>query len=389
MEERFNFHELRKFLAPEFIFGADARKLAGRYAKNLGGSFVLLVTDPGVMKAGWHNDIILALEKESIHFILYNNITPNPKMEEVMDGAEVYKKNKCNAIVAIGGGSAMDCAKGIGIVSTNHQHILKFEGVDRVTKPMPPLVCIPTTAGSSADVSQFAIINNTLDKVKIAIISKAVVPDVALIDPVTLTTMDSYLTACTGIDALVHAIEAYVSNASSHFTDLHALEAIRLISRNIVDSVNNQHDLEIKSKMMIGSLEAGLAFSNASLGTVHAMAHSLGGFLNLPHGECNAMLLPFVMDFNYSACPERYERIGEALNIETGKLQNPQLKYAILHEINRLKELCGINNSLSQKGVGSSDIPILAAKAIRDPCNATNPRKPNQRDLEVIYEEAM
>lgn len=187
--------ELRKFVAPEFIFGFGALKLAGRYAKNLGASRILVVTDPGVMAAGWTDQVIGSLILEDLPFVIYSEVTPNPRAEEVMRGAEVYKNTGCNLIMAVGGGSVMDCAKGIGIVVTNKKHILEFEGIDRIAIPIPPLICIPTTGGTSADVSQFAIISNTQAKNKIAIISKAVVPDVSLIDPLTLTTMDNYLAA--------------------------------------------------------------------------------------------------------------------------------------------------------------------------------------------------
>ena len=210
-----NVSMLRKFVAPEFIFGLEARRLAGRYAKNLGGQKILVVTDPGVIAAGWTKDVTESLEEANLAYTVFDGVTPNPRAEEIMAGAEIYQREGCNLIVAVGGGSPMDCAKGIGIVSTNKKHILEFEGVDLVPIPGPPLICIPTTGGTSADVSQFAIIANMREKVKIAIISKTVVPDVALIDPVTLTTMDSYLTACTGLDALTHAIEAFVSTAHS------------------------------------------------------------------------------------------------------------------------------------------------------------------------------
>ncbi len=381
--------ELRKFVAPEFIFGLDARKMAGRYATHLGGQKVLIVTDPGVIAAGWTHDVVASLEEERLNYVIFSGVSPNPRDTEVMAGAIFYQQEGCNAIVAVGGGSVIDCAKGIGIVSTNWRNILEFEGVDQVAMPMPPLICIPTTGGTSADVSQFAIVTNTREKVKIAIISKSVVPDVALVDPVTLTTMDPYLTACTGMDALVHAVEAFVSNASSHFTDLHALEGIRLISRNLVQSVENPHDVELRGAIMMGSLEAGLAFSNASLGGVHAMAHSLGGYLDLPHGECNAMLLQHVMDFNFTVTPERYLRIGEAMNLDLRGMVLKDKKLAIINEIARLRLMTGIDKTLGQRGLHSNDVPILAGKAIKDPCIVTNPRKPNQRDIEVIYQEAM
>jgi alcohol dehydrogenase class IV len=381
--------ELRKFVAPEFIFGLGARELVGKYAAHFEARKVLIVTDPGVIAAGWTDDVSDSLEQVGIPYTLYSEVTPNPKAEEVMAGAEVYKQEGCNAIVCVGGGSVIDCAKGIGIVCSNSRHILTFEGVDMVGAPMPPLICVPTTGGTSADVSQFAIITNVQEKVKIAIISKAVVPDVALIDPVVLITMNAYLTACTGMDALVHAIEAFVSNGSSPFTDIHALEAIRLVGANLVGSVANLQNIDLRGKIMLGSLEAGLAFSNASLGIIHAMAHSLGGYRDLPHGECNAMLLSHVMDFNFNAAPEKFLRIGEALGLDMRGMTLKIKKSAILSEIDRLAKAVGIVDTLGTKGVSRDDVAPLAANAIKDPCIATNPRKPSKRDIEVLYEEAI
>ena len=374
--------ELRKFVAPEFIFGNGARCLVGRYARNLGANHVLVVTDPGTIAAGWPKETTDNLEANGISYVVFSEISCNPRSEEAMAGAEVYAKEQCNAIVAIGGGSPMDCAKGIGIVSSNHRPILTFKGVDQVPIPSPPLICIPTTAGTSADVSQFAIITDTRNKTKVAIVSKAVVPDIALIDPRTTTTMNAELTACTGIDALVHAIEAYVSNAHSPITDLHALEAIRLVTSTLVQAAQNPNDMEARAKMMLGSLYAGLAFSNASLGAVHAMAHSLGGFLDFAHGKANAILLPHVIDFNFQMAADRYLRIGEAMGLE-----HPD-KAALLAEVTRLSEAVGIDYRLGQQGLHREDIPELAQKAMQDACMVTNPRRPTQQDIEAVYEKA-
>ena len=289
----------------------------------------------------------------------------------------------------MGGGSPIDCAKGIGIVSSNRQPILEFEGVDKVEIPGPPLICIPTTAGTSADVSQFAIITDRQRRVKIAIISKAVVPEVALIDPVTTTTMDAALTACTGLDALVHAFEAFVSTAQSPITDLHALEAIRLVTAHLPTAIANPADLKARSPMMLASLHAGLAFSNASLGLVHAMAHSLGGWLDFPHGEANALLLDHVVSFNFDAVPERYRRIGVAMGLELEGTPPAEVKAALIGAVQRLRTAAGISHTLGQKGVRADDIPHLATAALRDACLATNPRQPRQRDIETIYAKAL
>jgi len=380
---------LRKFVAPEFVFGRGALDLTGQYAANFGAEKVLIVTDPGVMAAGWCDKVIHSLEASGIPSVIFSGLTPNPKAGEVMEGTDFYLSQGCDLIVAVGGGSPMDCAKGIGIVSTNQRNILDFKGIDNVPLPGPPLICVPTTAGTSADVSQFAIINNEKERVKIAIISKTVVPDVALIDPATTLTMDAYLTACTGIDALVHAIEAFVSSAHSPIFDVHALEAIRLINDHLLDTLARPDDPELREHLMRASLEAGLAFSNASLGAVHAMAHSLGGYLGLAHGECNALLLDHVMAFNFEASRDRYEKIAGVMGLEMKNRTPSERKKALLEHIARMKKEAGISITLKDRGARSSDIPDLSEKAVQDPCLVTNPRQAAKRDLEVIYENAL
>jgi alcohol dehydrogenase class IV len=301
----------------------------------------------------------------------------------------VYAEQGCDIIVAVGGGSVIDCAKGIGLLAANQGGIRELVGVDNVGAPMPPTICIPTTAGTSADVSQFAVITDREINRKLLIISKAVVPDISLIDPTTLTTMDAPLTACTGMDALVHAVEAYVSLGHSPLTDMHALQAVRLISSNLQKSITEPNNLEYRNNMMLASLEAGLAFSNASLGAVHAMAHSLGGLLDLPHGQCNAMLLDAVVDFNYGQVEQRYRDIATAMGIEVGGIPSGEIRKRLLVEIRRLRETAGLRDTLSRCGVHRTDVHELAEAALNDPCVVTNPRRPCQRDIEVIYEESL
>jgi len=381
--------ELRKFVAPELVFGVDARRLAGRYASNLGAKRVLLVTDANVAAAGWARDVEESLQAAGITSCHFADISPNPRDNEVMRGALAYANYDCDSLVAVGGGSVIDCAKGIGIVISNGGSILSYEGVDQVAVPMPPLICIPTTGGTSADLSQFAIITNTAEQVKIAVISKAVVPDVALVDPATLTSMSAYLTACTGMDALSHAVEAYVSNAASPITDLHALEAMRLISASLRRSVAEPDNLEERGQMMLASLQAGLAFSNASLGAIHSMAHSLGGFKDLPHGECNALLLPHVIDYNFQRVPERFRKIAAALGMPVEGLSDVQVRNTLIRGVIDLRQQCGIDGTLAIRGVSIGDVGMLADKAMKDPCNATNPRTPTKADLNMIYREAL
>ncbi|MBB6480563.1 alcohol dehydrogenase-like regulatory protein ErcA [Spirochaeta isovalerica] len=380
---------LRKFVAPEIIFGSGARKLAGNYASRFSARKVLIVTDSGVIAAGWLKEVAETLAEENIPFHVFSAVSANPRSGEVMRGAREYREQNCNLIISVGGGSPMDCAKGIGIVVSNDSHILDFEGVDKIDFPVPPLIFIPTTAGTSADVSQFAIINNEEERVKIAIISKSVVPDVALIDPDTTYTMDSYLTACTGIDALVHAFEAYVSTGSGVLTDMYALEAIRLINKDLPPLMNDSQNSRLRESIMLASMKAGLAFSNAILGAVHAMAHSLGGYLDMPHGECNAMLLEHVVNFNYSAAASRYRHIAEAMDIRTEGLSDKIVQKELTERIVNLKKEVGIVDTLKTRGVSDSDIPVLAEKAAKDPCLITNPRNADSSELAAIYREAM
>ncbi len=308
--------DLRKYVIPEFIFGEDSLSLTGHYANIFGINKAFVISDSGLMKTSLTEKIINSLENYGIDTILYTAVSPNPRDSEVSAGCTAYIANKCDGIIAVGGGSVMDAAKGVGIEAVNQKNILEFEGVNKVALHSPPLICIPTTGGTGSEVSQFSIINNTRERRKIAIISKAVVPDLAIIDPDTLLTMDAYLTACTGMDALVHSIEAYLSTASSHITDNFALDAIKLIGENLKSSVLDLGNRDLRAKIMMASLEAGIAFSNAGLGVVHSMAHSLGGYLDLAHGECNSMLLNSAVDFNYSEdTKQRFNQIAKSLGV--------------------------------------------------------------------------
>ncbi|AFP30158.1 alcohol dehydrogenase-like regulatory protein ErcA [Marinobacter sp. BSs20148] len=380
---------LRKFVSPEIVFGAGSRKSVANFASNFGAKHVFLVSDPGVAAAGWVGEIVNLLTDAGIRTTVYTGVSANPRVDEVMAGAELYKSFECDVIVAIGGGSPMDCAKGIGIVVSDGRNILDFEGVDTIVNPPPPMILIPTTAGTSADVSQFAIISDPARRFKFSIISKAIVPDVSLIDPEVTETMSSYLTACTGVDALVHAIEAYVSTGSGPLTDSNALEAIRLINRNLEPLVANTADAYLREQIMLASMQAGLAFSNAILGAVHAMSHSLGGFLDLPHGLCNAVLLEHVVAYNFHSAEERFRRIAEAMNIDTRGMSQAEIQKRLMSRIIQLKRTVGLEAKLSELGVRVSDIPSLSGFALQDPCILTNPRKSSLRDVQVVYEEAL
>jgi alcohol dehydrogenase len=381
--------QLSKFVTPEIIFGVGARNQVGNIVSKFGAKHILVVSDPGVIACGWTQQVIDKLEESKITWTLFSKVTPNPRSSEVMEGADIFLSRGCDAMVAVGGGSVIDCAKAIGIVVSNGGDILRFEGADQVERPMPPVICIPTTGGTGADVSQFSIITDILEHRKFAIVSKAIVPDVSLVDPETLTTMDNYLTACTGIDTLVHAIEAFVSKGSSPLTDLYALNAVSLVTKHLAASIQEPQNLNFRKEIMLASLEAGIAFSNASLGAAHAMAHSLGGVLDLAHGECNAIVLSNVIEFNFDDAPERFRKIAEFMGLDLRGMINSEAKKTLTKAVSHLRKGLGVNKSLGEAGVKSTDIPLLAKRALQDICVVTNPRIPNHRDIEVLYEESI
>ncbi len=381
--------ELRKFVAPEIITGVDARLMIGRYIGHFASKKPMIVTDKNLEVLPWFLDILSEFDKYHINPVIFDEVTSNPREYEVMLGAQMFMEEKCDLLIAIGGGSPIDCAKGISIVSSNGGEILDYEGVDEINFPGPPLIAIPTTSGASADVSQFAIICDTENHVKKAIISKKVVPDLALIDPVPLMTMDLYLTACTGMDALTHAIEAYVSNANSHLTDMHALAAIKMIAATIEAAVKPDRSIEVMYQMMLGSLYAGLAFSNASLGAVHAMAHSLGGLLDLPHGECNSLLLEHVVALNFDSAPEKYKNIAKSMGVVVVDSDSKETKEKLIQKIRNLRKQLAIGDYALVEELNDDIIEKLAEGALSDPCIVTNPRMLTQNEVTTIYGEIL
>ncbi|PKQ37790.1 MAG: alcohol dehydrogenase [Actinobacteria bacterium HGW-Actinobacteria-1] len=377
--------ELRKFVAPEILFGNGARELCGAYAERIGMRRVLVVTDPGVVAAGWVAPVLDDLSAHGIETLVFSDIAPNPRSAQVMNGALAYSRGECDAIVAVGGGSPMDCAKGIGVVASNGGHVLDYAGVDRVEVPMPPLICIPTTAGTGADVSQFAIITDEAHRAKAGLISKSLVPDLALVDPDMLTTMDATLTAATGMDALVHAVEAFVSNASWEMTDNLALAAIRRIPQALPACCSDPDDKASRRAMALASLDAGLAFSNASLGAVHALAHALGGRLDAAHGECNAVLLGPVMARNFKHVPkERLALLAEALGIRDGEETE-----RIPAWFNEFRSSVGIVAGSGKTDLSDDEFIRIARTASVDACMATNPFRPGVDELVEILHDAL
>ncbi len=381
--------QVSKFTLPEIIVGCGVLEQAGKAARRLGATRVLVVSDPGVIAAGWLEQMLPAIEQEGLDYAIWTGVTPNPKDYEVEAGAAFYRAQHCDALVVLGGGSCIDAAKGIAVLSTNGGRIHDYEGIDRITRPLPPLVAIPTTAGTGADVSQFAVITDSRRRLKMTLISKSLIPDISLTDPLLLTTKDAWLTASTGMDALTHGIESYVSLAATFLTEVHSLRAISLAVAGLRRSVASQSDLEAKELMARSSLHAGMAFSNAILGATHAMAHQVGGLLDQPHGELNAILLPTVMEYNLPACPERYATIAEAMGLPIAGLTPVEAGTLAIEAVRTLIADVGLTKRLADLGVKDHDLPILSTNAMHDACMATNPREASVETVMELFARAM
>lgn len=374
--------ELRKFTCPEIIFGEGSRRLVGQYIRNFGVEKVMLISDPLVSSQEWFNDILDSLIVADVEFILSTNITVNPKDYECDAIGKEYRKEKCELILAVGGGSVIDCAKGVGVLATNEGRVNNYEGIDEICYPIPPLICVPSTSGSAAEISQFAIINNTSDRYKMALVSKILVPDLALMDPETTYTQSKTVTIDSGLDVLAHAIEAIASNASSPLTDLHAKEAARLVMKWLPIAAVSPNHCKARAGMLQASMNAGLAFSNASLGLIHALAHALGGRYNLIHGELNGLLLETVIRFNYDVAKEKYEEIEAIFSKELNYDKSLKLPEMVSLFINSIRQ----NRLLSDQGSTLENIDETIEWVLRDPCIATNPKSVTVEDVKVLYE---
>ncbi len=376
------------FMPTVNLMGAGAAKQVGEQVKTLGGTKVLIVTDAFLNKIGMAEEIKANIEAVGAKAIIFDGAEPNPTDINVHDGLKVYQDEKCDMIVSLGGGSSHDCAKGVGIVAGNGGHIRDYEGINKSSKPMPPFIAVNTTAGTASEMTRFCIITNTDTHVKMAIVDWRCTPNVAINDPLLMMKKPPALTAATGMDALTHAVEAYVSTIATPVTDSAALMAIKLISENLRTAVANGENFEARDAMAYAEFLAGMAFNNASLGYVHAMAHQLGGLYNLPHGVCNAILLPHVEAFNLISNPKRFADIAVAMgeNIEGLSVRDAADK--ALDSIKKLSSDIGIPTGLRELNVKEEDFKLMAENAMKDACSFTNPRIATLDDIIGIFKSA-
>jgi alcohol dehydrogenase len=372
------------------LMGIGAHKELGDQIKTLGAAKPFICTDKGITKAGLTQKIVDLIKQDAgVDCVVFDETIPNPTDTNVHAGLKVYQETGCDMIISIGGGSSHDCGKGIGIVATNGGHIRDYEGVNKSTKAMPAFIAVNTTAGTGSEMTRFCIITDTSRKVKMAIVDWRVTPNVAINDPLLMVGMPPALTAATGMDALTHAIEAYVSIIATPVTDACALKAIQLIAQNLRAAVAHGGDMVARDNMAYAEYLAGMAFNNASLGHVHAMAHQLGGFYDLPHGVCNAILLPHVQRFNMIAKVDRFVDIAIAMGENVDGLSKRDAAEKALEAIKTLSTDVGIPGGLKELGVQKEDLPTMAENAQKDACGLTNPRCPTLEDVIDIYRNAM
>ncbi|WP_282176370.1 L-threonine dehydrogenase [Vibrio nereis] len=377
------------FIPTVNLMGAGCLKDAADNIQSQGFKKGLIVTDKILNQIGVVKKIQDLLTERGVGTVVFDGTQPNPTISNVNGGLALLKENDCDFVVSLGGGSPHDCAKGIALVASNGGEIADYEGVDQSAKPMLPLIAINTTAGTASEMTRFCIITDEERHIKMAIVDKHTTPLVSVNDPELMLAKPASLTAATGMDALTHAVEAYVSTAATPITDAVAIKAIELIQAHLRTAVKDGGNLEAREQMAYAQFMAGMAFNNASLGYVHAMAHQLGGFYDLPHGVCNAVLLPHVQRYNSQVVPDRLRDVAKAMGVDVEGLTPEQGADAAIAAIVALAKDVGIPAGIKELGAKSEDIPTLADNALKDACGFTNPKQATHEEISAIFEAAM
>lgn len=371
------------------VIGQHSVKDALDFIADRGFKRALIVTDSGLAKLKVPARLCRELAQRGVGTIVYDETYPNPTTANVEAGLALLRQNECDCVISLGGGSPHDCAKGIALVAANGGDIRDYEGVDQSAQPQLPMVAINTTAGTASEMTRFCIITDEARHIKMAIVDKHVTPLMSVNDPELMMGMPPSLTAATGMDALTHAIEAYVSTAATPITDACALKAISMITQSLPMAVEHGDNEAAREAMAWAQFMAGMAFNNASLGYVHAMAHQLGGFYDLPHGVCNAVLLPHVQSFNSKAAAERLRDCAAAMGVPVKGMDAAQGAQACIDEIKALAARVKIPAGLRELGVKEEDIPLLATNALKDACGLTNPVQASHEEIMGIFRTAM
>lgn len=377
------------FRIPQNIeFGMGALEKLPKILKESNSNHVFLVSDRGLEKIGVVDRVKNIIENAQIKCTTYLDVVPNPTISVVTNATDLYKKSGATSIIALGGGSPLDVSKAVGVLSTFGGEITDYEGLNKVPGPIVPIIAIPTTAGTGSEVTASSVITDEKRNYKFSIVSYETIPKYALLDPELIMTAPQSIAAACGIDALIHAIEAYLSKQSSPFSDAMAEKAMELIGKNLRNFVKNRGDKEAACGMMIGSNFAGISFAWARLGNVHAMSHPVSAFYHVPHGIANSVLLPTVMEYNSIVDNGRYEKIYNYIK-EDSEIVNNFKPEMLINELKKLNDDLGIPKSLSELGVKEDSIEDMAKDAMKSGNVLANPRETNLQNMIDLYKKAM
>ena len=382
---------MTKFVLNETAyFGKGSREALADEIKNRGFHKVLVVTDSVIYKAGVTEKVCSILKREGIDFEIFSEVKPNPTIKNVLDGYEICKKIKADVIIAVGGGSSIDTAKAISIIMTNpdRQDVTSLNGLSNTLNKGMPMIALPTTAGTAAEVTINYVITDEQREIKMVCVDPHDIPILAIIDSELMETMPKSVAASTGMDALTHAIEGYITKAHNTMSDMFHMKAIQLIFENLPKAVNDKDEKAIEN-MGLAQYIAGMGFSNVGLGIVHSMAHQLGAVYDTPHGLANAILLPTVMEFNGEVCYERFREILIGLGMHAQNYTKQEIIKTMVDKIKELSEKVGIVSTVKDTGAKEEDFEMLAQKAMEDPCKPGNPREVSKNDFIELYRRAM
>lgn len=371
------------------LMGKGCLKNVGPYIQELNLKKALVVTDKYLTQSGIANKLLTVLDEADISYVVYDEVKPNPTCQNVHDGVDFLKANECDYLISLGGGSPQDTAKAIGIIATNGGHITEYEGVHKSTHKSLPIVAVNTTAGTSAEITINYVITDEDRKVKMVMVDKNSLATISVNDPELMVDKPASLTAATGMDSLTHAIEAIVTPGAYPVTDATALAAVEIIFNNLARVVKDGHDIEAREQMVYAIFLAGMAFNNAGLGYVHAMAHQLGGVYDLPHGVCNAMLLPYVEEENAKVVPHKFRAIAKAIGMDITNKSDKDCADFVIESIKALSKEVGIPTKLSELGVNEVDLDLLAENSMKDACAPGNPFIPTKEEVISLFKKIL
>lgn len=377
------------FLPNESLFGSGCLNTMGEEIRRKGLNKALLVTGPHVAVSDVMKRVSQVLHENEIEFVVFSGVESNPTVKNVEEGAAMYRDNGCNFLIALGGGSPNDCTKAIGILLSNGGDIHDYQGPDKSAFPSPPIIAINTTAGTASEISRAYLITDEDAKVKMIMKDRNCMAEIAVNDPELMVGLPAKLTASTGMDALTHAVECYVSTKGYPLTRRLAREAADCIFTYLPTAVEQPDNMEAREQMTYGQYMAGMAFGNGGLGLVHSMAHPLGAVFRLGHGISNAVLLPFVCRYNMREAAADYASLSRFLFAEARDMDESEACDLFIARLNELSERIGTRLPLSKLGVTAADIPMLAEKAIQDANWGSNPVKPTVEDIKEIYTQAL